>query len=604
MSNFATEIYINNLLVNDQLDAVEDAATILAGISLSWGRGSPLDQPSTSTLQASLLLPEARAAALIDEISPGSPILVRTHYTAPPENKTEINGSTNLYAEGATKSGTTEATLVSIDPAMAPVDAYTPPGPIQPEGTNTEAWDNLGRAGRAGRYTLSQMITLPPNTSATLHAVYYSRPWASATTVSPPLATRATSGLLHAAITIPAAQIGKWVGILVRIQPIGPAWSQLTASWSITTRTWQSLATIAIGSQTLTRLDSALYDATVFEGRISDSSVAWDDAARRPRLDLAAVDFTADLANQYIGEDPWPEETALSRALRLRDLAREQVALAVDEPAAQTMIARRDVDNQPIMRLLEDLATTTGTVLWPITHAATGPALQFEDPGNRAALYRLIIPATGPATLDIKATGATRLPSSLFPRSGPTISKAPGEIATIAAVQWATVTVEDGKLNREEHTTTTTNPALLDQIGPRTISVTTDLVSDADAHALAVRALALASPAGWMLDNLTWDTSLPGSEPLAILNALDATRRVGLPLILTDLPEWIPGAPAIPVYLDGGHYTHNGKAWILDLTTIKAAYPAASIQWGQAPPPLTWTRGSALTWNDIALATP
>ena len=32
MSNFATEIYINNLLVNDQLDAVEDAATILAGV--------------------------------------------------------------------------------------------------------------------------------------------------------------------------------------------------------------------------------------------------------------------------------------------------------------------------------------------------------------------------------------------------------------------------------------------------------------------------------------------------------------------------------------------------------------------------------------------
>ena len=65
MSNFATEIYINNLLINDQLAKIDEAATARAGISLSWGRRSPLDQPSTSTLQASLLLPEARAAALI-----------------------------------------------------------------------------------------------------------------------------------------------------------------------------------------------------------------------------------------------------------------------------------------------------------------------------------------------------------------------------------------------------------------------------------------------------------------------------------------------------------------------------------------------------------
>ena len=602
MDNTITEVYINGARVNDAASLIDTAATVLAGVTVNWGRTSPLDQPAAATASLVLALPRNQSAALLDQVTPGSPLEIITRYTAPASNLVVIPNSTNLYATGATRSGTTNATLVATSPQTTPINAYTPPGPIQAEGTNPTAWDALGRAGRNARYTLTQTVAVQSGVTASLYPVYYSAPWKSAAIIGPRLGTP-SGGTLSASFTVPPEHVGKWVGILVRLDPPAPTWAQRTSLWSAYTSTWEATKTTYITAQQATRLDAGLYDATVFAGRISDTAAQWDNRVRRPILRINAVDLLADLANQKIGDQPWPEEAAQARASRILTFSQNAIGLIFDSARAATLVCRRDVDNQPIKTLLDDVAESTGTILWPAAHQTLGGFIQFEDPAQRPALYSLTLPATGPADLDVKLTGSTRLPAALFERDAARITKQPGEVASIATVRWATVTLDaEGKLHREDSALTATDPTLLAAIGPRALNIATDLVSASEAHARAMRALALAAPAGWNLTGLTWDTSRPASKPLDMLAVLDSTRRIGLPIILSDLPEWIPNAPAAPAYLDGGSYTYTGKDWHLTLTTTKAAYPAASLQWGQAPPALTWARMTALTWNDISLA--
>ena len=156
---------------------------------------------------------------------------------------------------------------------------------------------------------------------------------------------------------------------------------------------------------------------------------------------------------------------------------------------------------------------------------------------------------------------------------------------------------------RVDREVTIHNHALAAQIGVHQISVSTDLTTAAAAQDLAGDLLALAAPAGFFLTGLTWDTRVPQTAAAQVITALDARARIGLPLIITNVPEWIPGGPALPVYLEGGNYTYQRGRWILDLITSKTSLSAPSIAWADLPAALTWARLSDLTWDQISSAT-
>gem|GEM_PF-6727879 len=76
---------------------------------------------------------------------------------------------------------------------------------------------------------------------------------------------------------------------------------------------------------------------------------------------------------------------------------------------------------------------------------------------------------------------------------------------------------------------------------------------------------------------------------------LDATRRLGLMLSLTDLPDWYP-ARAITTFIDGGRYTYEKQRWSLELNATTTAATGRGLTWNQLPPGLTWNHTQPLSW--------
>src|SRR4029077_6201099 len=102
----------------------------------------------------------------------------------------------------------------------------------------------------------------------------------------------------------------------------------------------------------------------VFVGRITDITVSWSDAGM-PQVDVIAGDMLGDLANRFVGAEPWAAELMWQRVTRvLAAVGLDYMALGtiVNRPAA-LQVSRVDVDRQDAAALLFDLAVPSGTVL-------------------------------------------------------------------------------------------------------------------------------------------------------------------------------------------------------------------------------------------------
>ena len=113
---------------------------------------------------------------------------------------------------------------------------------------------------------------------------------------------------------------------------------------------------------------------------------------------------------------------------------------------------------------------------------------------------------------------------------------------------------------------------------------------------------------GWRVRGLTVEGAVYGDllefEQIAlVMSILDATTRIGLPILLTEVPAWSP-APTradVPLYLEGAKLTNSEGAWTLELlTSSAAAQGAAAITWDDLPPTRQWDQfDPAITWNDL-----
>jgi hypothetical protein len=88
-----------------------------------------------------------------------------------------------------------------------------------------------------------------------------------------------------------------------------------------------------------------------------------------------------------------------------------------------------------------------------------------------------------------------------------------------------------------------------------------------------------------------------------VMTILDATTRIGLPILLTDVPAWSPTPTRadVPLYLEGAVLTNDAGAWVLELITSAAAAQGAGVaQWDQLDPTWQWDEfDPEMTWNDL-----
>lgn len=101
-----------------------------------------------------------------------------------------------------------------------------------------------------------------------------------------------------------------------------------------------------------------------FHGRITDAKVTpppGEGASWRHRVQLVATGELAKLGRQHIGDTPWPAELDGARAARILALATGVTVGPVD--TGTVTIRPRDVDRQPVLQLLQQLAADADGVV-------------------------------------------------------------------------------------------------------------------------------------------------------------------------------------------------------------------------------------------------
>lgn len=583
--------------VADTADRLGVAPTALAGLRVTWGRSDALSQPRAATAEARLILPAA-PGRVTDMLTIGRTLSVTA--TVP----TWTTGGTLPLdlSHARAASATWDGTRLSPTTKAAAWLAVPPAAPS----TTVGAWDHLPTAAPGQRWTLTATVTLPAApATATLHPVTYTTPTAPPV-LGPAIATTTAAGTLTGTWSPTTSHAGEWVGLAVRLWPTGPTWAQTPGTWTTQARTWSQTGDLTITRATITPPSQGTpLTASVFEGEITDTSMEWDDTHHAPVLTLTAADLLARLASLDVGDEPWPEQTVSQRVDAIMNAADLTTPVVIDTLPASRHLAPVDVDSQSVADLLTAAATSAGAVLWASTHRTTGPYLRIEDTSARLALSRLIIPATGPATVAPTTRDGYTL-SARHLQAGVSVTRTVADAITSVRLTWQQPGVsEDGKTPTLTQRTITIADADAQRLtGAREASVSTSLSRADEAHAVAARLARLTSAGGWVLDSLTWDTDAPAERAsLATLAALlDATRRMGAPVRVTDLPPWIPGAPTLTAYVDGGTLTWDADRprWIADMTLTTATTEGAGMTWADCPPALTWSRGGAITWAHTA----
>jgi len=156
-------------------------------------------------------------------------------------------------------------------------------------------------------------------------------------------------------------------------------------------------ATVQLGSTVVVWAALNGLRTVVFGGRITDLTASFDDDAGSGICDVVAADLLSDLANRFVGSEPWAMQPMVDRAKRiLAAVSVNASGLTVPAKTGAVQVSRMDVDRQPAAQLLLDLAVSTGSVLWAAYDPAkAGPYLLYEDPSSRASLFALVeqIPA-------------------------------------------------------------------------------------------------------------------------------------------------------------------------------------------------------------------
>lgn len=294
-------------------------------------------------------------------------------------------------------------------------------------------------------------------------------------------------------------------------------------------------------------------------------------------ISVTASDAAASLAEETIGDNPWPVQDAQTRVNRILELAVTDTApITIDPTIADTQLTYRDVDAQPVLGLLQDVATSCGGVLWVATSADAGTFLRIEDPSQRASLRQFLIDAvTGLVTISNNTVPRSLLAAADILRDSVTWSKDKTQVINSVDVTWQEQTGVDpstGLQTTAEQTLTVTDgtPKII-----RKLSIDTELITEFDASSLASQLLTLVSGSkGWMASGVSIDTTVLerdlsdldyGQRLDVIKGLLDGTERAGRALTLIGAPGWTPGGNNVNAYIEGGTYTISAGRWQLDL---------------------------------------
>jgi hypothetical protein len=630
-TSLTCEVYAEAVRVPDGAErpVVPGDPFALAGLSLSWGRSTTVDQPQASTCTFEVA-DEPGARTFTDLFTVGTAVQVKatgTVYADPTLSTFTDPGFeaaapyTTAVVRAAVTRSTRRASAGTHAARIQPTGTGTAsvvfaPAPFVAAGTNPDAWDAIPATAVGQRWSYGAAVFVPAGAKAVLTPVLFSGPYATAWEAVPgaaPLTVNGDGAWHTVSGPVVPAKAARWVGVQVTVNPTGYTWDGHPAgTWDGQAAGWLwddhgavFVDTVAV----LAPVGGTASTVLVYAGRVTDLELAYDDSIPAPVYKVTAADFTADLDNTDVGDEPWAVETLSARFNRILGLTGLPITATIDASIAGTLVTWRDVDRQPATGLLADLAASVDGVMWSATHQVSGPYLRVEDPLNRAPGSTLQL-VGGVVVIVPTSTGGLALSACDVLRDPVSYVENVSDVATRVAVTWQQQ-VAGPPISTDEQTVTVVD-ASREGYGPgrygtRRYGVSTQLQASADALAVANRILNR-TVVGWRAAGLSIDTadliaddSDPNAATNEVLTLLDGTSRNGLLLRLTDLPDWAPNHPASAVYLEGGQYRFNDGRWVLELVASAAKNLGQSVTWNQPPVAWTWNQfDPTIRWNDLA----
>lgn len=613
-------LYLDGVRVADGRPGDDEAApTALAGLSVVWGRATTVDQPEPSSCSFAIWNRDPGTGAA-DTFTPGAQVQVFAEgLTYPtPTRSTFLDPSFELGTLPATAQGgrvdlsTAQANTGAQSARLTPsgpsgMSATFAPAPFVPPGTSPEAWDAIPTTDEGQTWELDVAVFAPDGVVVQVRPVLYSGPYSTAWT---PLGQGAhvvgSRGWTNVPVTFTPDTAGHWVGVQVTTYPTAQPWQDVTGTWDApefgTAWTWQDTAAVFVDDLNVLMPEAGVATSVlVFAGRITSTTAQADESG--PVLEVVCTDFTAELDNRDVGDEPWAVETMAARFNRVVGLTGMAVTTEIDPALGPVLLSWQDVDAQGATGLLRDFATSVDGVLWPAVHRTTGPYLLVEDPAARTSTKHLVWDGTW-VVIAAGAAGAVTISACDILADPVAFIRDTSEISTRVAVSWLEQGVDDeGLPSPTERTELVVDEALETNWGARRIGVTTLLQAAADALAVANRLLVRTSITGWRATGLTIDDALMDTAADAATEflLLDGTRRIGAPLTVTDLPAWAPVGGDLALYVEGGTYTFpEGGGWVLDLTVSPSHGLGTSAPWADLDPTWAWDQMEpTMTWTDL-----
>ena len=631
------ELYVDRArLADTAAEYRANLPTALSGLKLTWGRGDVTEQPATSTCTFTVadiggdldFLDLLHVGARIDVYAAGNTtgsavqdIAVDGGFESS-DITTRVSTSPNSPAAlswtGDTPFAGSRALRILPDGYFI-ADVKIPPADLSDSPT---AWDYLPQVRAGEQWTVDFAVRPGQPDRMTVQAgpAVYNSPAGGLNIYAPVSNVAPAAGWqrFSTPYTIPPDVPG-WLGVC--LQPTFRIWTTATSdgAWSAQPGSWQGWGTVDVDDVHIYAPATAQRRVLAFSGRLTDmhASAAGDGVS----VDVTAVDWTADMANFFIGDVPWAVETMAARVARIIAFwnaglgVYSAVRTIVDPVPGALPVSWRDVDNQSVMDLLTEMADTGDAVIWSAFASAQGFYLWYEDPTARMS-FAMLAWNPGPGlvqiTGNVNASRGIQLSACTILRDPVEWTQDVADVITRVNGTWQEQTLDDdGQQSPTERSYTLADEQAEVPVdvgglgyGVRAMSYTTQLTSQADLSGVANRVLARSRALGWRVSGVEWDTRVPeqfgDADRTNLLALLDGTRRIGLPLTLTDMPGWTPTGDITQLYLEGGDYSFDDGRWDLSLTVSPSGANAYSAAWLDMDPAWAWRQfDPAIAWVEL-----
>ena len=634
-------LYVGTGRYDDGSTGYDGDPVALTGLAVTWGRTTLLDQPSPASATFTVL-DEDGGQRFRDRLYVGAPVEVRAGAIIYPDPTVSIAldpgfelagtpagtvvGGTIVNTTNGRPAGAPGTRSAKVSPAYASrsVTVTLPPAPFTPDPVG---WDAIPKTQGGQTWSVGVSVCVPDWLGVAdglvrvfAQVVGFPGPTGNvAVTLGPRVELPVHAGVWYPyAITVTPPQ-GLWLGLRLVAQPVGPAWRDVPAAttWASLggSPAWQGVGVLWLDNLAiLAPAAGALVEGVVFAGRVTDLAARYDRAAGGTWVDVIAQDAMAELGNRPVGRTAWPAETLGARASRAftgAELPPTTYSLTVDGSAAAVPVSLRPVAPTGVAAILYELGTSIGGAVWATTSIVGHTVVRVEDVANRPAMARLAMVGGVVVIVDglDPVTGPGIVLDACLPLLDPvTWVSDSADLATDVEVAWLRQVTIDGQPDTEAAVEFARDVALRDRVGEYAVSVQTVLADLAVASTLASAILARMQSVGWRVSGLVWQMApaelLSGADLQNVMRILDATRRIGLPITLTELPAWSPisPTPTLYQYLEGGRFVYDLGAWTLELLTVDtASVGRADIPWNALPADWSWNEFDPdIAWADLA----